>query len=156
MHLAVARSLQILHFYRRNVFKKCESYRLRFSQASIEEVLQLRRYSVFTPANETPRTPSRKAAPGQFGFSLDPLKVAISRFSDAELDRMKREDLLDVVRFAGLDGGTSQSGSHLEFIDDQSLRRLACVARLACQRAIHSAYVEHDRVSPFIGCVALP
>jgi len=79
----------------------------------------------------------------------------ISRFSDAELDRMKRDDLVDVVRFAGLGGATSQSGAHLEFIDDQRLRRLACVARLACQRAVHSAYVEHGCVSPFIGCVAL-
>ena len=68
---------------------------------------------------------------------------------------MNRDDLVDVVRFAGLGGTTNQSGAYLEFIDDRNLRRLACVARLACQRAVHNAYVEHGCVSPFTSCVAL-
>jgi hypothetical protein len=88
-------------------------------------------------------------------YCLDPLKVAISRLSDAEFDRMERDELKDVVRFTGLDRASDECEEHLNFIDDRGLRMLACLARVSCQRAIHNAYIEHGQSSPFIGCVLL-
>lgn len=82
-------------------------------------------------------------------FYLDPLRVAISRLSDAEFNKMQREDLLDVLRFAGLDCLATVNSAQFEFVNDTDLRRLAYIARFACQRAIHCACIEQGQASPF-------
>jgi hypothetical protein len=82
-------------------------------------------------------------------FSLDPLKVAIARLSDSDFSRMNRDDLIHLVSYAVLDGMSFESQARLDFIDDFQLKRLAYLARLACQRKVNSVFFERGRRCPF-------
>ncbi len=91
----------------------------------------------------------------RIGFCLDPVKVAISRLSDSEVEQMDRNELVSIVKISGLDHMCNETDTHLQFADEHRLRMLACLARCVCQRAIHSAYIERGQPSPFLGHVAV-
>lgn|GEM_PF-5481787 len=81
---------------------------------------------------------------------LDPLNVAIARLSDAELARMNREDLIDIVNYSVLDRLAIMGRARLDFIDDSQLKRLASLARFSCRRKVDSAFFERGLRCDFL------
>lgn len=96
---------------------------------------------------------ARKASPDSTHLPLDTLKVSISRLSDADVDQMNRKDLIDLVKFSGLEPLSNDGRAHLAYLDDQELKRLACLARYVCRRSVDSAYIDRGMQSPFHGCI---
>lgn len=115
----------------------------------------MKRRKLSTPAEKPDAQRGRTKVRFAVNYCLDPVKVAISRLSDSEFDHMDRSELISIVRSSGLNHMCHECDAHLEFLDDQHLRMLACQARSICQRATHSAYIEHGKPSPFLCHVAL-
>lgn len=74
---------------------------------------------------------TRSRAPDDSSASL--LSTAVARISDDELQKMSRDDLIDVIRIATASLPQQEFSSHLRHMGRDQLHQLVCLARHSCQ-----------------------
>lgn len=102
-----------------------------------------------TPQLETDCRATRDDLLDAFDLCLAPLKVTVARLSNEDIRRMKRQALIEVIKFSG---AFSSRGwvKQLPFMDYEDLDRLAFLARRCCRHEVNTAYEERGRRVPFL------
>ena len=77
-------------------------------------------------------------------FCLDPMQVAIARFSDDEIRQMKRLDLVELIKTSRV-FLTRQWMTSLRFMEYDELKQMAFLARRLCRQDVNAALRRQGR-----------
>lgn len=80
-------------------------------------------------------------------YCLDPVKVAIARFSDEEIQEMNHFELVELTKFARV--FSSREMDSLRFTEHDGLARTAFLARRLCRQDVNDAYRRRGREVPY-------
>lgn len=80
---------------------------------------------------------------------LDPLKLAIARLADKEINRMRTMELAEVIKSSNV-FASREWFKQLSLMEREDLVRLLFLARRNCQREINAAYHRSGQLIPFV------
>ena len=80
-------------------------------------------------------------------FCLDPVQVAIARFSDEEIGEMNRFELVELTKLSRV--FSSREMISLRFMEHDELKQMAFLARRLCRQDMNVAYQRRGREVPY-------